>query len=202
MCGRATAVPAPIATMCSKRCAPWKRSAIARPSCICLPSGSADTKPWSGTRISLRTSGSSGPRFLNQSRRRVLQRALQARQERAAVEAGRNRVEHFDQNRAGKAQQRPARPKQSGIKRQRHAGDAGFVVKMRDAGFVAGAAPGGRRVPSGKMTTWRERAALLRARAVIRDSADIPAPRSMGMRPALAMYQPNNGIHISSRLRT
>ena len=41
----------------------------------------------------------------------------------------------------------------------------------------------------------------MRARAVIRDSAANPARRSIGMSPAFHMCQPNNGIHINSRLR-
>ena len=40
----------------------------------------------------------------------------------APFEPRRNRIEHLDQHRAGIAPQRPARPEQSGIERDRHAG--------------------------------------------------------------------------------
>ncbi len=42
--------PAPIAIMCSKPCARWRRWAIAKASCICSPSGSGVTDQQSGIR--------------------------------------------------------------------------------------------------------------------------------------------------------
>jgi hypothetical protein len=49
------------------------------------------------------------------------------------------------------------------------------------------------------MMIWRLRCASRRAHAFISASACEPRLRSTGIMPAFQVYQPKNGIHISSR---
>ena len=99
MCGRATASSGQTATMCSRRCRRWRRSAIARPICILLaerlvqasdtahqgsgPSTNRDARICTELLIPAFLM----LRFLDKTRRRRLQRVLQARKECAPVEA-------------------------------------------------------------------------------------------------------------------
>ena len=54
----------------------------------------------------------------------------------AALQAGRQRIEKFDHQRAGIAHEGAARPEQPGIERHRQAGHAAVGIDLRDAGLV------------------------------------------------------------------
>src|SRR5262245_28930814 len=70
---------------------------------------------------------------------------LEAGEKSLAVEAGRNRIEKLDPDRARMTLERAPAPEQAGIERHRQAWRAGFRVQVGDAGFVgrrcAGRAP-------------------------------------------------------------
>ncbi len=144
-------------------------------------------------------------RFPEEPRACGLDGVLQPAEERVFVEAGRDRIQDFGDNRAGQAAATiGAARTDAGIERQRHAGHAGLVVKMDDAGLVARLGAGRPPRAFGKNNELARASAVsaCRARAVMRASAAMPALRSIGISPALRMYQPNSGSHINSRLRT
>ena len=79
---------------------------------------------------------------------------------------------------AGIAAERPARPEQAGIERDRQAGDPFRRRGARRRTCICGSAPGARRVPSGKMMIWRPRASS-RAGAGIHIGERLRAPAAV-----------------------
>src|SRR5438034_9992470 len=73
---------------------------------------------------------------------RRLDTLLQQVGEDPLVEARRDRIEHLDDDGAGIAAERAARPEQAGIERERHARNASLGVEMHDPVFVARRGPG------------------------------------------------------------
>src|SRR5204863_3426383 len=79
--------------------------------------------------------------FGDEARGRVLDRLPEPGGKGVLVEPGRDRIERLDHDGAGIAAERPARPEQARIERERHACHAGLGIQWHDTELVARLGP-------------------------------------------------------------